>query len=238
MTQDQTLICVLMYGGYHALHQRLIKSLLTTLQPNMTVWVWLNQVCQPTYDELSKHSSKFVIKRVSTENVPKYLVMRQLFAEIAPEQFKWVLWLDDDTHFTQPDALAAAEYFLSHKKLSENACYVGEKWYVSYLSGQAEFIKQSPWYKGRPFELVGKNKVPGVNFITGGYLWLRTDVLKQLDWPDKRLVHNGGDVLLAEAIRQQDLPCHHFKYGVKVNDAKRRGRSDAPAGCTNQKERR
>lgn len=237
MDHSNQLICVLMYGNYHATHRRLIRSLLLTLCPNQTVWVWLNQVCQPTYDELAKHTAKITVKRVSSDNVPKYRVMRQFYDEITPEQFKWVLWLDDDTHFTRPDALEAAQKFQS-TKAGENVCYFGEKWWVNYLAGQSEFISRSPWYKGRPFELVGKKKVPGINFITGGYHWLRTDVLKQLDWPDKRLVHNGGDTLLAEAIRQQGLPIHHFNYGVKVNDAKRRGRSDAPAGCTNPSERR
>ena len=71
---------------------------------------------------------------------------------------------------------------------------------------------------------------PGVSFMTGGYVWLRTDIMRQLDWPDERLNHNGGDTLLGEAIRQQGLPRHHFDYGVAVNKAKRRGLSERPAG--------
>jgi hypothetical protein len=54
--------------------------------------------------------------------------------------------------------------------------------------------------------------------------------MKQLDWPDPRLNHNGGDTLLGEAIRQQQLPRHAFHYGVKINKYKRRGFREKPAG--------
>jgi hypothetical protein len=81
-------------------------------------------------------------------------------------------------------------------------------------------------------------KAPGITFATGGYWWLRTDVIRQLDWPDERLSHNGGDTLLGEAIRQQGWPFHKNNYGVKVNAAPRRGLHEAPAGSSNPNERR
>lgn len=235
MEGKDVLVVALMYGNYPDIHHRLITSLKAALVPGMTVWAWLNQVCQPTFDLLAKHR-EFALD-VSSVNVPKYQVMRTLYDRIQPGQFKWVLWLDDDTHFPRADALEAAMRFID-KHESEHVCYVGEKWFVDYLPGQEEFIKQSPWYHGVPFDLVGKAKKPGIHFMTGGYVWLRVDVMKQLNWPDTRLVHNGGDTLLAEAIRQRNLPSHHYNFGVKVNDAKRRGRSDAPAGCSDPSERR
>lgn len=235
MEGKDVLVLALLYGNHPELHRRLITSLKSALRPGMTTWLWLNQVCQPTFDLLSTQR-EFALD-VSSTNVPKYQVMRRQYDRIAAGRFKWVLWLDDDTHFTRPDALEAAMKNID-KRAAENICYMGERWFVAYLAGQEEFIKQSSWYRGVPFDRVGRAKKPGINFVTGGYAWLRFDVLKKLNWPDPRLVHNGGDTLLAEAVRQQGLKLHHYNFGVKVNDAKRRGISDPPAGCSDPSERR
>ena len=53
---------------------------------------------------------------------------------------------------------------------------------------------------------------------------MRTRALRQLDWPDRRLIKEGDDVFLGEAIRQQGWDfCNTGMMGVAVNKAKRRG---------------
>ena len=154
--------------------------------------------------------------------------MRKLFNLIATNADReWVVWFDDDSHIKKPDWLQQTLNYIASKR-SENICYVGQKWCVTHLPGQEAWFRQAKWYKGLPSDLIHKR--PGVWFATGSYWWLRTDVLRLLDWPDERLGRNGGDTALGEAVRQQGLPFHHFDYGVKVNDSKRRGVSERPAG--------
>lgn len=161
------------------------------------------------------------------ENIPKYVRMRYTFQRLLNENVDWLVWFDDDSWIEKADWLPKTLAYLEAKK-HENVCYVGQPWYVHHLPGQWEFIQQSSWYRGKPPEII-KDK-PGVNFAQGAYWWLRADVARQLAWPDIRLSHNGGDTLLGEAVRQQGLPFHKFYYGVRVNDAPRRGVSETPAG--------
>ena len=244
-----TIYCLL-YGDFHPLHKRLLSSLLKRLPDGVAdVVIWCNLVCPATLEWLAKNNrADWTCINSSSRNVPKYEVMRELFHEhtlpfherTIPET-PWILWLDDDTHIVD-DAWWEKTVEYIKAKQAENICYVGQPWYVHYLEGQEEFIKAAKWYRGMPLERHPtrnpKVRKPGIKFATGSYVWLRTDVMKQLNWPDPRLVHNGGDTLLGEAIRQQGLPRHSFYFGVKVNDGKRRGLSEAPAGSANKRVRR
>ena len=234
-------IYVLCYGDYVALHERALDSLNRALPAgeDVNVVVWCNQLsprAKKAIDHMVGHfaggSSWHLYP--STENTPKYQAMRELWwhaHEYFRPQGQWTLWLDDDTYITEKDWWKKTKLFLQH---DPSVCYVGQKWYVHHQPGQWDFIKAAPWFKGKSPELLPTKKrgvtKPGIWFMTGGYVWLRTDVMRGLDWPDVRLNHNGGDTLLGEAIRQQGLPRHHFDYGVAVNKAKRRGLSERPAG--------
>lgn len=228
-------IYVLCYGNYIDLHRRLFSSLAARLPTGEArVVVWGNQLGDRSLDYVWSSVRSFNDHwfNASSENVPKYKVMRQLWHGVgtAPTT-PWILWLDDDTYITQPDWWRKTSDFLRSK---EDASYVGQIWYVHHLPGQWEFISKSSWFKGKPPEQVPTRKKgvtqPGVKFATGSYVWLKTDVMKQLDWPDARLNHNGGDTLLGEAVRQLGLPRYHYDYGVMVNKAKRRGFHEKPAG--------
>lgn len=212
----------LLFGTYPGLHSRLIDSLMAHAHhSDIEIKLWCNQVCELTGSKIAKLGLSHVL---SSENVPKYKLMRQLFADLHSD---WVVWMDDDSWLTAPDWYPKTCEYIERRR-QENICYIGQSWFIHLRPGQEDWIKAAKWYTGRPVELIrGK---PAVNFHTGGYWWLRTDVLKKLDWPDERLSHNGGDVMLGQAVYQSHLPRHHFDYGVKVNDAQRRGRSERPAG--------
>jgi hypothetical protein len=231
-------IYVLCYGDHLDLHQRVMESLKKYAPlDEVKVVVWGNELSERCQQYLQAVVKTFPEHwyRAYEGNMPKYQVMHHLWHENPDTKptTPWILWLDDDTYITAADWW---EKTIGHIRLkyNENICYVGDHWYVHHLPGQEQFIKGAAWYKEQPWEMLPTRsrrvKKPGVTFATGSYVWLRTDVMRQLAWPDKRLIHNGGDTLLAEAIRQQGLPSHKFKYGVAVNKAKRRGRSDKPAG--------
>lgn len=223
----------LLYGDYTELHQRLVNSLLPRIPEDVPIILWCNVVCKSTLDWLKAFGSRLSIID-SDENVPKYVAMRRMFHELHPPQTPWLIWFDDDAHIVADNWWPHMLAYIDSKQ-KENICYIGEPWYAHHLPGQWQFISQSTWFTGRKPQMCpaqGKRRKPGIWFAQGSYWWLRTDIMQKLDWPDPRLKHNGGDTLLGEAIRQQHLLFHRTSYGVKTNDAKRRGHHERPAGSS------
>jgi hypothetical protein len=245
---------VLTYGDYHELHRRCIDSLYRAIPQDMLsergdddsaeVLVWGNDVCKETADPAFWErypAFRFVNGRTHSKetalNVPKYELMRDhMFKFLPPDDFDWMVWLDDDSHITQVSVWFGSMMKLIADKQHENICYIGEPWFWAWRRGQWGFVTKSKWYKGVPAEVGGKgtrNEHKRITFAQGGLWWLRTDIRRLLDWPDPRLSHNGGDTLLAEAVRQQGLPFHKapgHRFGYRTNDAKRRGYWHKPAG--------
>jgi GT2 family glycosyltransferase len=223
-------VCALLFGNYHPLHKRLVDSLKRHVPRHVKVHLWCNQVCDPTKKMLQGLPPEYTVT-FSDENVPKYKAMYKMFAAVKAGDYDWVCWFDDDAHIVAVDWYPKLVEYLK-LKAKENICYMGQSWFLHYKTGQAEFVAASKWYKGRALEIIKKR--PAVTFAQGSYWLLRTDVLRQLDWPDERLNHNGGDTLLGEAVRQQNLPFHKNHYGVRPNDARRRGYQEPPAGVVNK----
>lgn len=154
--------------------------------------------------------------------------MREMFRDLREPGcgIDWVVWFDDDSWIEAADWWPAMQAQIRR----EDVCYVGQPWGAYLLPGQWDFIRAASWFRGKEPPLhEGKPFVP---FAQGAYWWLRTDVLSTIDWPDPRLVHNGGDSLLGEAVRQQGRSLTPCEYGVRVNDAPRRGMSERPAGSS------
>jgi hypothetical protein len=232
---DKVQIFVLLYGDFFNLHARILSSLRRNVPGNVRVWIWCNKVCDKTIDYLTTDANPLWTPIWSSENTPKYVAMREMFAMAkAYEPLEWYVWFDDDSWIEAPDWFDHMQKYIEKRK-GENVCYIGQSWIVHHLPGQWEFITQAKWYKGKPSQILRSK--PGVEFAQGAYWWLRRDVADLIDWPDERLKHNGGDTLLGEAIRQQGLPFHKEHYGVKINDAKRRGYSEKPAGSTKETRR-
>jgi hypothetical protein len=226
-------IFILLYGKDHAqLHARILNSVHRYAPLDVPISLHGNLIPEETIElgsSIVRARGAFSVLRTSEVNIPKYTVMRSFFTAESAYDNEWVVWFDDDSHVVSPDWWKVTCEYIEARR-PENICYVGQPWFVHHLPGQEDFIRASHWYKGKPFDII-KGK-PGVHFAQGGYWWLRTDVLRVLDWPDVRLSCNGGDTLLGEAIRQSGRPFHKFHYGVKINDAKRRGLSERPAGST------
>lgn len=229
-------ICVvtLLYGGHTQLHHRLLDSF-KHIPASTRIIIIGNALVQASeklaldFRSARNASSPHVQTELYPDNKPKYVRMRSVFQDLYQFDCDWLVWFDDDSWIDKPDWFQRTTDYINAVK-HENVCYIGQPWYVHHLPGQWEFIQQSSWYTGKLPELIKER--PGITFAQGAYWWLRGDVAKKLNWPDVRLSHNGGDTLLGEAIRQQGLPFHKFHYGVRVNDAPRRGTSERPAGST------
>ncbi len=233
-------INALLYGDYPDLHARLLDSFERFIPDGTPVHLWLNTVGKDSLERVTRlqNSRDGYVVTESTKNVPKYLAMAEMFkdAKARAADDDWVVWFDDDSYILGPKWMNRVMQRIGGYPAAR---YIGVPAISFLLPGQWNFICRSKWFKGLPalkVQIKGEKK-PGVCFVPGSYFWLRGDALRELDWPDERLVHNGGDTLLGEAVRQQgwqflQLPMNPYKVtcGVKFNDAERRGMDDPPAG--------
>jgi hypothetical protein len=242
-------VLVLLYGNFHELHRRCLESIVATIPPTVQLRVGLNEVCDETLEWLERghldpqmlvpgtlqagnimrgiEQSRTLLYSSRNQNLKKYPMMRRMLWEDKLTT-PWVVWFDDDSYVAKDSPWwSELEKMVADSKVM----YLGQPWWVHYLEGQWDYIRSRPWFRGMPPQL--HDEKPGVGFHTGGFVAIRTTVLKKLKWPDKTLVHNGGDTLLSEAIRQQGWHINRFptkEMGVHVNASARRGYNERPAG--------
>lgn len=169
----------------------------------------------------------------------KYPMMRRMFHDPAkPINTKWLLWLDDDSHLTDPNWISSLGDKVDEMFLQQDArypkgyhCY-GKVYYFHFRGNQWEWMKKADWYTGKPHNVDHSKKPPmdKSDFCTGGF-WLVTDeAIKTCNWPDERIKHRGGDIMLGAALQQQGYGVTQAFHGVRISDAKQRGYNEAVAG--------
>ena len=232
-------IFALLYGPHHALHRRLLRGFASSVPKSVPLTLWLNGVPDSTRRSIDFELDGFQVLTFDrkNENVHKYVAMRTMFqgfketaasgeGKAFPED--WAVWFDDDSHIARTSWYSGVRaYSLAHP----GARYIGQPWFAHWRRGQWDWVVKQPWYSGLSSEII--NGKPGVSFAQGAYWLLRSDAIRDLDWP-LNLDHNGGDVMLGEACRQRGFHFHKFYEGVKINDAPRRGFAEAPAGCVDR----
>lgn len=236
-------ICVLTYGNYLQLARRCIESITTNCErASYRLVVGANVPSREALNYLWDHRTNGVIDRliVSPTNINKCPMMRRMFDQVESE-FLW--WFDDDSYITDAKALPSRLEIVRSAKSS--VVMWGHKYFVnhekSFSRGQdvVGFIKSAAWYRGKPppswepggrgeFNFKGKGTGDGRwFFMTGGSWLIRTSAVRELDWPDPRLIKCADDVFLSEAIRQQGWddksigPMH-----VAINTELRRGEGE------------
>jgi hypothetical protein len=204
-------VCVLTYGNYCDLARRCIDSILANTDRALyRLVVGANAVAQETDHYLLSLQTSGAIDRVhrSRRNLNKNPMMRRMFRRI---DTPYVCLFDDDS-------------------------YVLEKRALQRLLERVEFIRTAKWYRGLTppgrapggkgeFNFEGRGTGdPRWEFILGGFWLMRTWAIRAMDWPDRRLVNLGEDVLLGEAVRQQGWSIENApKLGIAINQAPRRG---------------
>ncbi|HEY3914400.1 MAG TPA: glycosyltransferase family A protein [Verrucomicrobiae bacterium] len=218
-------ICVLAYGPHASLAKRFLTSLYRNTNPRLfSLRAGLNEAEPATRELFRDFAGRFNnITVINQEtNIFKSPMMRRLFQEPALDT-RWIIWCDDDTHFTRPDWLHRLAF---HIENAPNVAMWGKVY--SLYSGNPlvpEWIKRAEWYRGLP--CLRRNNPEGQDaaffrFAAGAFWALRTEVIRFLNWPDPRLIHANEDFMLGEALRQNQLHLGHFTHGVKVNDETRR----------------
>lgn len=236
-------ICTLLYGDYFDYHKRCLDSIINNTDLNsIELRIGCNEVCKDTL----KYIDQVVCKKVTNvylyiepKNKFKYPLMRRIFNDNSRPLQEWVIWFDDDSFVTAKDWLErlAEDIKINYPK---GFRMWGKLFFMHLRPGQLEWIQQAKWYRGKPLSVDHRKKLLKVDFITGSFWAIHRDIIKQLDWPDTRIRHNGGDVMLGEALRQNNWKLKDWLYGVIINcdirqrrnnSAKRRGYSEKPAGA-------
>jgi Fe-S-cluster containining protein len=153
----------------------------------------------------------------SEVNLYKCPMMRKLLWD-KPIETEWVIWFDDDTHILS-DIWWAGLW----RHLSQHAAEaVGELRWWSWKPNHWEFVKESQWFRGVAPQRRRRYGRPGISFMTGAYWVIKTVCLRELDWPDLRLVQKRirhEDKYLSEALRQQGWKLLNYARDIKTNDA-------------------
>jgi len=239
--QDVT-IMVCLYGtdqpgrsDFHDLHRRCIGGILSTLTPSEAERVqWVlgcNEVDPKTMQYLGQKlpQATFVVK---DKNVNKYPIMREMMGKV---RTSYALWFDDDSYPTKLGWLTKVVNLF----IKTGVAVGGREYTWPILDGQLEWIQKASWFSGMAPHV--ENREMRIRFITGGFQIFSMDAIRKMDWPDPRLDHNGGDVMMGEAVRQTGQKIVNLsldKYGIVVSGAKRRGTNQRSAGARSMRRAR
>jgi hypothetical protein len=233
MTPEFTVL-VLLYGDYPDLAVRCLGSVFKHIDRYAAAdfRVGLNAVTGASRDYVdSLRESAAVKDRVTwydngERNELKYPMMRRmLYDPNRPVTTPYVVWFDDDSYIkpTEVDLPSAWSEAMTDADLLGSV-------YHAWLGGnQHDWVTRQPWYAGKP---VPSRHV--VTFCTGGWWVARYETLKRFDYPWPELRHRGGDVMLGELCRQQDLrmkvlpPGSALKGPVRINADAHGNESKAP----------
>ena len=133
---------------------------------------------------------------------------------------EWVVWLDDDVIINR-------DGWLDDLIGQADAHYVGYPYVVKVDSRELKWMKSRPWWKNinLPLHTDGSQYV---EFAQGAFWAAKTEMLKQLNWPDAKLWQHNDDVLLGAAARQNGYKLTWIDEMVEsapatINDCEGRG---------------
>jgi hypothetical protein len=221
LLQPPLTICVLCYGDYAGLAERVLASLLDHAKRDaFRLRLGLNAVGAATDQVLEKLLPQFDVDQVvrSEVNLYKDPMLRRLIHD-QPIATGWTIWFDDDSYVFRKDWL---EMLCCQSTLKPAVDMWGQKCFVRAGDKHREFIRSAPWFRG--LELADDDRPGGcrIHFIVGGFWAIRTAWLCRLNWPDPRLSHFAEDYMLGEAMRQHGALIGNAFSGIAINQAPRR----------------
>jgi len=227
-------VCVLFYGSddyCYQLAQRVLNDPMRRLaQQNVEFRFGFNAVGAETRafvrQQIAEHFRAALVVDCP-ENIFKYPMMRRLFyAE--PLRAQTVMWFDDNSYIAP--ATDVGRWLSRISKQLNGRALLGSVYTQGLVGQQAEWIKAQPWYSG-------KLPTPYVKYVADSWWTMTAEPLLRFDWPPPDIAHHGGDVMLGELCRQQNIALCHFRDGVLINansrgveGARRRGFDARPVG--------
>lgn len=228
-------VCVLCYGNFPSLARTCLASLYNSKHSDrFEIRVFANGCCQETVNYLQSLPLKRLI--ISPINLFKAAACRALWHdEEYPITTPYVVWLDDDSFAVDlnwPTVLVntivanhpqgARLYgikFIHDLRMYRQAGHDPNAWF-----------KQARWYRDRPWCVSGGTQPTSngtvIPFVSGGFLAISNQVIKEADIPDERLLHNGIDATIGAQVYQAGYSVKDFnrnKKFVHSSGHKRRG---------------
>lgn len=230
-------VCVLLYGDFPDLASRCLGSVVAILPSSRVVGIrlglnnpsdrTLHAIAPLLHDLRDKQVDFLAYWNQSTALSYKYPTMRRMLLDSSPVPSEYIVWLDDDTYLDPNPSFwdAVADKLTVPRKVD----LLGPVYRAGapFHPHQRAAIKKQEWYTGKDIEPPHR-----ASFVQGGFWVARNELLQRWSYPFYDLIHNGGDVILGELVRQQDGVMVKFRDNVHANademgresKAKRRGK--------------
>jgi len=222
-------ICVCTYGDNLHLISRCISTILGNFNRNLyELRVGCNDCPSRVINFLNNVNIDKLI--ISKNNLYKNGMMKHLYTDISSE---YVFWFDDDSHVKRnclDSIISIADNSKEDEAIFGTIGMFPTLYEIEKEIGLDNWIKQQIWYKNKSypnFENDYSKKKDGFYFVLGGNYFIKTKVLKKINWPSDptnflfKYSRNGEDIILGEAIHQNGYKCVNLgvDYGVVVNDS-------------------
>lgn len=202
MPSESVAVCVLLYGDHKDLAVRCIESIRRAKwHDSVNIVIGMNAVCAETreyiYDLYGNHASATVLD--SPKNIRKYPMMRHMFydTEFGALKSDVVMWFDDDSYL-KPGGRAQDHGWLDAccNGLRTRGDMFGSKYTRAWQGQQKQWVRQQLWFN--PNVSMDTRQL---TFITGGWWYANSSMLRAADYPWRSLSHNGGDSMFGEMCR-------------------------------------
>ena len=207
-------ICILFYGAeekHFRLAQRVLNEPMRCLaKRNIAFRFGCNAVGDATL--------KFLLQQIadhfhgatlfhSPENIMKYPMMRQMFHSPAINA-PLTIWFDHDSYLA--DDVNAVDWF-NRVAMHFNHCdMVGSVYKAELPEEQERWVSTQNWFKCDAARAY-------VSYSLGGWWTIKTDLIRQWNWPSTDFKQKNGDIVLGSLFQHQNLKLCHFRDGVCIN---------------------
>lgn len=215
------------YGDYPQYSVRALQSIRNghNLSKQCSVVVGLNECGSPTTGLARELKDAGIVATVIEcgTNLNKDPMLRVMLETV---RTPYVLWLDDDSYFTDP---VWPELFVELIRRNHPFDTAGHVHFFGPNreadTGYMHFIASRPWWRGDSHYPSHRRK--SVPFPLGGCFVARTAFLRAYDFPDRGMTKWLDDVALGELLLQVGGRLVTFGDGilskVRINDGERRG---------------
>ena len=238
MASPEFSVCILLFGGYEHLAHRCLESIEGSGYRGHVrdFRIGLNRV--------SREVQSFAMQWAERQDAPtlfylphfparepayKYPVQRIMFRDEQYPMAPTMMWFDDDSYL----APATDDRWWEHvRHLVQSYYVVGEEWKLPITPQRWEWFITQDWFNPTV------DWEPVVRFPQGAWWCSDTQLLKSLDWPDRRLRHCGGDSMFGVVCRHTGIRPFNFSRQVHINadldgirsQSPRRGFNEKPLG--------
>lgn len=234
-------VCCLCFGPYPDLARSCLGSILQTLpRERLDLRVALAAACPET----KQYVRTLPVTKIYEDdsNPGKYILMRRMFHDPdCPITTPYLVWVDDDSRIIQPsvwnDLCETIVANQPHGSRMYGTVFTHDlQMYQKNGHDPYQWFRSASWWRNRDLQVRGRDMTAPngsvIRFAVGWFWCLATEVIRELDIPDARLVHNGGDVVIGAAVGQGGYKIKNFNVNKTYvftptrEQGGRRGRSD------------